>query len=157
MHIKTCTLGGFSSSITDSGIGMICNVFPDTLTRLLLAFCPNITSSKLLISHLHLIQSFFRAIDSNFFFLEMFFDKSGGIQYATAQLPLLELMDCGMTVSDPDSDYHTIPEKSPTLQKTQLIGQKMFIKHSRLKKLSLWGCSKLDVRFLLKTTKCSLI
>ncbi|KFK29322.1 hypothetical protein AALP_AA7G118300 [Arabis alpina] len=104
------------SSITDSGIGMICNVFPDTLTRLLLALCPKITSS--------------------------------GIQYATAQLPLLELMDCGMTVSDLHSDTQTIPEKSSTPQKTQLIGQKMFIKHSRLKKLSLWGCSSLDTMFL---------
>ncbi|CAN1131773.1 F-box/LRR-repeat protein 17 [Linum perenne] len=32
------------SSISDSGIGMICNVFPGTLSRLLLALCPNITS-----------------------------------------------------------------------------------------------------------------
>lgn len=35
------------SSISDSGIGMICNVFPNTLSRLLLALCPNITSSNL--------------------------------------------------------------------------------------------------------------
>lgn len=34
------------SSITDSGIRMICNVFPKTLCRLLLALCQNITSSK---------------------------------------------------------------------------------------------------------------
>ena len=37
----------FRSSISDSGIGMICNVFPGTLSRLLLALCPNITSSNL--------------------------------------------------------------------------------------------------------------
>ncbi|MCD9559701.1 hypothetical protein HAX54_017870, partial [Datura stramonium] len=49
------------SSISDSGIGMICNVFPETLSKLLLALCPNITSS--------------------------------GIQFASAQLPNLELMD----------------------------------------------------------------
>uniref|UniRef100_A0A1J3FPA7 F-box/LRR-repeat protein 17 n=1 Tax=Noccaea caerulescens TaxID=107243 RepID=A0A1J3FPA7_NOCCA len=105
------------SSITDSGIGMICNVLPDTLSRLLLALCPNVTSS--------------------------------GIQYATAQLPLLELLDCGMTISDPASDNQTIPERSSNPQQTQLInGQKMFIKHSRLKKLSLWGCSSLDTLFL---------
>ncbi|OMO78400.1 hypothetical protein CCACVL1_14422 [Corchorus capsularis] len=59
------------SSISDSGIGMICNVFPNTLSRFLLALCPNITSS--------------------------------GIQFATAQLPHLELMDCGMTICDPNS------------------------------------------------------
>lgn len=36
----------FRSSISDSGIGMICNVFPETLSRLLLAVCPNISSSN---------------------------------------------------------------------------------------------------------------
>ncbi|KAL3649017.1 F-box/LRR-repeat protein 17 [Castilleja foliolosa] len=60
------------SSISDSGIGMICNVFPETLSKLLLALCPNITSS--------------------------------GIQLAAAQLPRLELMDCGMTFWDPNSE-----------------------------------------------------
>ena len=39
-------LSEFRSGISDSGVGMICNVFPDTLTRLLVALCPNITSSK---------------------------------------------------------------------------------------------------------------
>ncbi|KAJ0716311.1 putative leucine-rich repeat domain superfamily [Helianthus annuus] len=33
------------SSISDSGLWMICNMFPETLTRLLFALCPNITSS----------------------------------------------------------------------------------------------------------------
>ncbi|GKE05254.1 hypothetical protein Tco_1397272, partial [Tanacetum coccineum] len=28
---------------------------------------------------------------------------NGGIQFATAQLPLLELMDCGMTICEPDA------------------------------------------------------
>ncbi|KAK9735199.1 hypothetical protein RND81_04G190200 [Saponaria officinalis] len=51
------------SSIGDSGIGIICNMFSRTLTRLLLALCPNITSS--------------------------------GIQFATAQLPHLELLSFG--------------------------------------------------------------
>ena len=37
----------FRSSISDSGIGMICNVFPGTLSRFLLAICSNITSSNL--------------------------------------------------------------------------------------------------------------
>ncbi|KFK34707.1 hypothetical protein AALP_AA5G181100 [Arabis alpina] len=104
------------SSITDTGLGMICDFLPDTLSKLLVALCPNITSS--------------------------------GIQFATAQLPLLELMDCGMTVSDPDSDNATTEEKSLTPQRTSGYNQKVFIKHKRLKKLSLWGCSSLDALFL---------
>ncbi|KAL5792822.1 hypothetical protein ACOSP7_001416 [Xanthoceras sorbifolium] len=106
------------SSISDSGIGMICNVFPNTLSRFLLALCPNITSS--------------------------------GIQFATAQLPLLELMDCGMSICDPNSQNLGSDEKSDfELQKAfnnklHLMYQKLIIKHCRLKKLSLWGCSGLD-------------
>ncbi|KAJ6412243.1 hypothetical protein OIU84_005326 [Salix udensis] len=106
------------SSISDSGIGMICNVFPGTLSRFLLAVCPNITSS--------------------------------GIQFATAQLPLLELMDCGMTICDlspqnPTSDESGDFELQMKLKnKLHPINQKLIIKHGRLKKLSLWGCSGLD-------------
>ncbi|KAL0419822.1 UNVERIFIED_CONTAM: F-box/LRR-repeat protein 17 [Sesamum radiatum] len=98
------------SSISDSGIGMICNVLPETLSKLLLALCPNITSS--------------------------------GIQFAAAQLPRLELMDCGMTICDPNSEKSTDEEENDSdLQKTpnsklHLIYQKLIIKHSRLKKLS---------------------
>ncbi|KAL4038601.1 hypothetical protein IC575_002223 [Cucumis melo] len=110
------------SSISDSGIGMICNVFPDSLSRLLLALCPNITSS--------------------------------GIQFATAELPLLELMDCGMTICDPnatdstsDTDDHKL-SKPPPNSKFHLIYQKLIIKHNNLKKLSLWGCSGLDALYL---------
>ncbi|GLU07636.1 hypothetical protein SLE2022_245880 [Rubroshorea leprosula] len=110
------------SSITDSGIHMICNVFPNTLSRLLLALCPNITSN--------------------------------GIQFATTQLPLLELMDCGMTLCDPnsqnlitDEDNHCeLPD--PFSNKLHLMYQKLIIKHGRLKKLSLWGCSGLDGLYL---------
>ncbi|KAI4301167.1 hypothetical protein L6164_034473 [Bauhinia variegata] len=110
------------SSISDSGIGMICNVYPETLSRLLLALCPNVTSS--------------------------------GIQFATAQLPLLELMDCGMTISDPNSQDPSSDENCKgELQKTSianlhLVNQKLIIKHNRLKKLSLWGCSGLDALYL---------
>ncbi|OAY61594.1 F-box/LRR-repeat protein 17 [Manihot esculenta] len=110
------------SSISDSGIGMICNVFPATLSRLLLALCPNITSS--------------------------------GIQFATAQLPLLELMDCGMTICDPSSqglssDGSGDGELQTTYQnKLHLMCQKLIIKHARLKKLSLWGCCSLDALYL---------
>ncbi|KAG6434919.1 hypothetical protein SASPL_106563 [Salvia splendens] len=110
------------SSISDSGLGMICNVFPETLSKLLLALCPNITSS--------------------------------GIQFAAAQLPCLELMDCGMTICDPDCEKSTDEEDDDTeLQKTpnskmHLTYQKLIIKHNRLKKLSLWGCSGLDALYL---------
>ncbi|WJX12070.1 hypothetical protein P8452_02609 [Trifolium repens] len=109
------------SGISDSGIGMICNVFPETLKRLLLALCPNVTSS--------------------------------GIQFATAQLPLLELMDCGMAICDPNFPDPTADENDCKSQKTssanlQHINQKLIIKHSRLKKLSLWGCTGLDALYL---------
>ncbi|KAG5567501.1 hypothetical protein RHGRI_002898 [Rhododendron griersonianum] len=109
------------STISDSGIGMICNVFPETLSKLLLALCPNITSS--------------------------------GIQFAAAQLPLLELMDCGMTICDPNSQSSISPENDWELQNTansklSLIYQKLIIKHGKLKKLSLWGCSGLDALYL---------
>ncbi|QCD97694.1 F-box and leucine-rich repeat protein 2/20 [Vigna unguiculata] len=110
------------SSVSDSGISMICNVFSETLTRLLLALCPNVTSS--------------------------------GIQFATAQLPHLEIMDCGMTICEPDSDNSIADENNHhKLQKTSitnvhLTNQKLIIKHSCLKKLSLWGCSGLDALYL---------
>ncbi|KAM3326113.1 F-box/LRR-repeat protein 17 isoform X1 [Capsicum chacoense] len=110
------------SSISDSGIGMICNVFPETLSNLLLALCPNITSS--------------------------------GIQFAAAQLPNLELMDCGMSICNPDLDSPASQKNDNVeLQRTpssklHLIYQKLIIKHSRLKKLSLWGCSSLDSLYL---------
>lgn len=77
----------------------------------------------------------------------------GGIQFATAQLPLLELMDCGMSIFDPNSEGSSTEENSESeLQKTSnakvhIIYQKLIIKHSQLKKLSLWGCSGLDVSF----------
>ncbi|MFS8009926.1 hypothetical protein Hanom_Chr14g01291031 [Helianthus anomalus] len=99
--------------ISDSGLGMICNMFPETLTRLLFALCPNITSS--------------------------------GIQFSTAQLPLLELIDCGMKICEENSDPEL--QTSPN-SKAHLTYQKLFIKHARLKKPSLWGCSSLDVRSL---------
>uniref|UniRef100_A0A7N0SVG3 Uncharacterized protein n=1 Tax=Kalanchoe fedtschenkoi TaxID=63787 RepID=A0A7N0SVG3_KALFE len=108
------------SSISDSGIGMICGVYPETLSRLLLALCPNITSSA--------------------------------IQFATAQLPLLELMDCGMTVSYPDPQSPTpdedLDDPVGSNKKSHFTGQKLIVKHDRLKKFSLWGCSALDALYL---------
>ncbi|KAI3421399.1 uncharacterized protein J3R85_012315 [Psidium guajava] len=120
LELELLDLSG--SSISDSGIGMICNVYPETLSRLLLALCPNISSS--------------------------------GIQFATAQLPLLELMDCGMSVCDAndeglisDEAINHVMEKRPN-GNLHLVHQKLIIKHSKLKKLSLWGCSGLDALYL---------
>ncbi|BBH10240.1 RNI-like superfamily protein [Prunus dulcis] len=120
--VLALTAAQLRSSITDSGIGMICNVFPDTLSRLLVALCPNISASF--------------------------------IQFATAQLPLLELLDCGMTICDPNSLDSTSEETTglelaqTSNAKVHLSYQKLIIKHGRLKKLSLWGCSGLDALYL---------
>ncbi|KAL2537640.1 F-box/LRR-repeat protein 17 [Forsythia ovata] len=86
------------SSISDSGIEMICNVFLETLLKLLLALCPNITSS--------------------------------GIQFAAAQLPRLELMDCGKTICDPNLEISNEEGNNSDLQRTpnsklHLIYQKL--------------------------------
>uniref|UniRef100_A0A0E0KGK1 Uncharacterized protein n=1 Tax=Oryza punctata TaxID=4537 RepID=A0A0E0KGK1_ORYPU len=115
------------SSISDNGVGMICKAFPHTLSRLLLALCPNVTTC--------------------------------GIQFATAQLPLLQLMDCGMTLCASLQNEKQGPyfgeingairfcPKLPTSKK-QPINQKLIIKHGNLKKLSLWGCSAIDALYL---------
>ena len=58
-----------------------------------------------------------------------------------------------MSICDPNSKGSSSLERNEgDLQKTlnntmHIIYQKLIIKHSRLKKLSLWGCSGLDVRF----------
>lgn len=63
-------------------------------------------------------------------------------------------MDCGMTVCDPNSEKAIDEEDDDSeLQKTPnskllLVHQKLIIKHNRLNKLSLWGCSGLDVSFV---------
>lgn len=116
------------SSISDSGIGMICNVLPQTLSKLLLALCPNVTSS--------------------------------GIQFAAAQLPYLQLIDCGMSICDPniqnadleeneaDGSDATNHHQKVVNAKVHPMYQKLIIKHERLRKLSLWGCSGLDALYL---------
>ncbi|KAK1287794.1 F-box/LRR-repeat protein 17 [Acorus calamus] len=88
---------------------------------------------------------------------------SGGIQFAAAQLPLLQLIDCGMTIRDTSTDIADIEhdenngscsnsvgdyhQRTPNT-KLQPMYQKLIIKHGRLKKLSLWGCSGLDALYL---------
>ncbi|KAJ1266231.1 hypothetical protein BS78_08G135500 [Paspalum vaginatum] len=116
------------SSITDNGLGMICNAFPNTLTRLLLALCPNITSCS--------------------------------VQVAAAQLPLLQLLDCGKSICanpQPEAGRSYFGDlnggikfcsKLPTQKKQQPTYQKLIIKHSTLRKLSLWGCSAIDALYV---------
>lgn len=129
---------------------MICNAFPDTLSRLLLALCPNITSSNINGHIMHNICSFLLPLKKLMITLGF---AAGGIQFATAQLPLLELMDCGMTICDLYEQDNAIEEDSssdlqkPSNNKLHHMYQKLIIKHGRLKRLSLWGCSGLDVRF----------
>ncbi|KAG8062793.1 hypothetical protein GUJ93_ZPchr0003g18227 [Zizania palustris] len=82
-----------------------------------------------------------------------------GIQFATAQLPLLQLMDCGMTLcaslqhekqgpyfGEINGGIRFCP-KLPTSKK-QPVYRKLIIKHGNLKKLSLWGCSAIDALYL---------
>ena len=62
---------------------------------------------------------------------------SGGIQFATFQLPHLEIMDCGMTICDPNMQNPTADENNCKLQKTSasnvhFTNQKLIIKHSRV-------------------------
>jgi hypothetical protein len=88
----------------------------------------------------------------------------GGIQAATAQLPLLQLMDCGMSLrsnlqNEKQGAYFgeingriRLCPKLPTILKKQPMRQKLIIKHDNLKKLSLWGCSAIDVRLRILLT-----
>jgi hypothetical protein len=65
-------------------------------------------------------------------------------------------MDCGMTICDSDEENSTCEENndsesqfsSTPNSKLHLMYQKLIIKHCRLKKLSLWGCSGLDALYL---------
>ncbi|XP_039783319.1 F-box/LRR-repeat protein 17-like isoform X1 [Panicum virgatum] len=129
--VRLCTslelLDLSGSSISDNGVGMICKAFPHTLSRLLLALCPNVTTR--------------------------------GIQLATAQLPHLQLMDCGMSLCanlNNDKEGPCLGEinggiriirKLCTLKKQPVL-QKLIIKHGNLKKLSLWGCSAIDALYV---------
>ncbi|KAJ1294475.1 hypothetical protein BS78_01G149000 [Paspalum vaginatum] len=82
-----------------------------------------------------------------------------GIQLATAQLPRLQLMDCGMSLCTNSKNEKEGPclgginggiriiRKLSTLKK-QPIHQKLIIKHGNLKKLSLWGCSAIDALYV---------
>lgn len=117
------------SNITDNALGMISKTFPDTLTRLLLAMCLNITSC--------------------------------GVQMVAAQLPLLQLLDCGKSLcanTQPEAKRSSyfgdlsggirFCSKPQAVRKQQPTGQKLIIKHTNLRKLSLWGCSAIDALYV---------
>lgn len=120
------------SSITDRGLGIICNAFSGTLSKLLIALCPNISVA--------------------------------GLQMVAMQLPFLQLLDCGMTISDKcysngNEDINHVEEQAEfrawqSLQKQNLhskehtVTNELVLKHLRLKKLSLWGCSGIHALYL---------
>ncbi|KAH9318353.1 hypothetical protein KI387_020122, partial [Taxus chinensis] len=114
------------SSITDRGLGIICSAFSGTLSKLLIALCRQISIA--------------------------------GLQMVATQLPFLELLDCGMTI---DYKCHTNGNEATSLVrleqqggnslsklKANTISNRLVIKHSRLKKLSLWGCSGIHALYL---------
>ncbi|GKD57682.1 putative F-box-like domain superfamily protein [Tanacetum coccineum] len=129
LNLELLDLSG--SSISDSGIGMICNVFPDTLKRLHVSQCSYIASS--------------------------------GRQFATAQLPHLELMDCGMTICEPgaqsplceansDSDSQSLYLNCPNLSELNsnsckaLLLEKLVLQCSKLESVHVVGCPDMVVQ-----------
>ncbi|XP_066356065.1 F-box/LRR-repeat protein 17-like [Miscanthus floridulus] len=117
------------SGITDNGLGMISNAFPNTLTFLLLARCPNITSFGVQVAAAQL--PLLRVMDCGQSICATpqpeagrsyyFGDLTGGIKFCA---------------------------KLPVQRKQQTTCQKLIIKHNNLKKLSLWGCSAIDALYV---------
>lgn len=76
---------------------------------------------------------------------------------AAAHLPLLRVMDCGQSICaipQPEAGRSYYGDltggikfcaKLAVQRKQQTTCQKLIIKHNNLKKLSLWGCSAIDV------------
>jgi hypothetical protein len=67
-------------------------------------------------------------------------------------------MDCGMSLctnlknekegprfGEINGSIRFIRKSSTSISQKQSVGQKLIIKHGTLKKLSLWGCSVIDV------------
>ncbi|KAG0521577.1 hypothetical protein BDA96_08G173200 [Sorghum bicolor] len=117
------------SAITDNGLGMISNAFPNTLTFLLLAKCTNITSFGVQVAAAQL--PLLRLMDCGQSICAnpqpeagrsyYFGDLTGGIKFCS---------------------------KLPVQRKQQTTCQKLIIKHNNLKKLSLWGCSAIDALYV---------
>ncbi|VAI13263.1 unnamed protein product [Triticum turgidum subsp. durum] len=116
------------SCITDNGLGMISKAFPDTLTRLLLAMCPNITSCGVQVAAVQLpllqLMDCGKSLCANVqpeAPRSYFGDLNGGIRFCS---------------------------KLQVTRKQQPTYQKLIIKHANLKKLSLWGCSAIDALYV---------
>jgi hypothetical protein len=140
---------------------MICKSFPHTLTRLLLALCSNITTrKKKLLSYAHSTSkdvTFVTAHTCKHAKCALLISFPGGVQVAATQLPLLRLMDCGKSLCvkpQPESGKSYFGDitggikfcsKVVNQKRQQPTYEKLIIKHANLKKLSLWGCSAVDV------------
>uniref|UniRef100_A0A0A9GKB1 Uncharacterized protein n=1 Tax=Arundo donax TaxID=35708 RepID=A0A0A9GKB1_ARUDO len=110
------------SSITDNGLGMICKAFPHTLTRLLLALCPNITSCGVQAAAAQLPLLRLMDCGKSLCAEQSYFgDITGGIRFCS---------------------------KLVTQKKQQPAYQKLIIKHNNLKKFSLWGCSAIEALYV---------
>ncbi|MCD9560607.1 hypothetical protein HAX54_019324 [Datura stramonium] len=105
-----------------SSIGMICNTFPETLSKLLLALCPNITSSRI---------------------------QFAAAQLPNLELTDCCMTICNPDLDSPKTQENNDLQLQRTPHsKMHLIYQKLIINHTCLKKLSLWGCSGLDALYL---------
>lgn len=115
------------SSITDKALELIYTSFSGSLFKLLVALCPKV-------SHV-------------------------GLQTAVSQLPFLQLLDCGRVILDNCSgrteslaghEEHTEDSILTSFQSHSDNRQLsvLSLQHSRLEKLSLWGCSGLQVLML---------
>ncbi|CAM0949081.1 unnamed protein product [Alopecurus aequalis] len=116
------------SSITDNGLGMVCKAFPDSLIRLFLAMCPNITSYGV---------------------------QMAGTQLPLLQLLDCGKSLCANTQPETGRSYFgdlnggvRFCSQLQTARKQQPTCQKLIIKHANLKKLSLWGCSAVDALYV---------
>ncbi|XP_078149841.1 RNI-like superfamily protein isoform X1 [Carex rostrata] len=110
------------SSITDCGIGMICKAYPHTLSKLLLALCPNITSSGVQLA-------------ATLPCLELL-DCGMSICFGNPQTNEKKVQCIGET-----DGLRKCQKLSPMKKKSY---QKLIIEHPNLRKLSLWGCSALE-------------
>ncbi|KAJ8627099.1 hypothetical protein MRB53_020406 [Persea americana] len=129
--VLALTSANLRSSISDSGIGMICNVFPHTLSRLLLALCPNVTSSGIQFAAAQLPH--LRLFDC-------------GMTICDPSVENPSVVENGLPADNSSQELKHQQKVSNT--KLYPMYQKLIIKQGRLKKLSLWGCSGLDALYL---------
>ncbi|KAL6893524.1 hypothetical protein ACP4OV_007622 [Aristida adscensionis] len=115
------------SNITDNGVGMICKAFPDTLSRLLLALCPNVTTRGIQIATVQLPH--LQLMDCGMSLCANLQNEKQGLHFG-----------------ETNGGIKLCPKSSTS--KKQPTQQKLIIKHGSLKKLSLWGCSAIDALYV---------